>query len=450
VSGKAPTVNEGQFASVTLANASWLVGWLTPWLTAVRIPLLAFILGAVARESFWWVLGGIAVILVTPTPAREWLLIPLGLATYFLSSHILFACFLVGLALTPYLDTQADYLHVKSQVEALTSDLLSSQSHYVIEEQALPPSFWEKFRLYSRKQQTINYLKRLRSKAGFSSTEAVRIFRFGFSGEEKATGAAAAFPISVYSNLVFVRGTLDELNDAQRFQLYHELGHGTDEGVRMFVRGLRWQVLRQFETPIHFGLAVLCAVGTQTWYRWVALAFLFAALWLRSIGANFTMRVSSAASEILADSLALTHTDFFEEGKWKERAENLALRLEDEGSLLTRSDPRAFMVFMRANWLRKWLKVGEVQAVVPYDIDPRLHLAFPLYLLSGFYSHLPDFRHAAIMFWVVFATVAVAAVRRFIFIMRIQDLVAKLDSALTVKLTKRESSLATAPGMVCS
>jgi hypothetical protein len=435
----------GDLASIRLAEAGRFAAWITPWLTTVRIPLLAFLLGAVARDSIWWVCGGIGVILSVPSPLRV-LLIPVALATYFLSPHTLFACFLIALALTPCLDSEADYLHVKGQVNALTSDLLSDRTGYVIEELALPPDFDKSFGAYARAQRIMDGLKKLRERTGYPSQRVLRLFRFGLSDGEKTTGAAAAFPIAVYSSLVFVRGTLDALNDAQRLQLYHELGHGTVAGRDMLLRGLRWQIMRKFETPMHFVIALLCGLASPTRYVWVAWAFFCGAAWARSSGANFTIRLSSAANEVLADSFALTHADFIKEGKWKDRAASLAKRLEDEGTLLKRDDPRAFVVYMRGAWLRKWLELGEVQAVVPYDIDFRLHLAFPLYAFCGFFSHLVDSRPAAILFWAITLVAILAFVRSLVTVARIPSLVMTLDSAISLTLAKSSRDIARMAG----
>lgn len=144
--------------------------------------------------------------------------------------------------------------------------------------------------------------------------------------------------------------------------------------------------------------------------------------------------------EALADAIALTHPDFIEGDKWKQRVENQAKRLEDEEQFMSPVNPRQFGVGFRARYLRRWLALGHVRAYMSSDVDPRIHLAFPLYVLAGFYAH-PLSSYAPIVFWGLVLAMVLGVGQLGLNAMRTNELLVKLDAALKRKLERTEPSM---------
>jgi hypothetical protein len=155
------------------------------------------------------------------------------------------------------------------------------------------------------------------------------------------------------------------------------------------MREIRWQVADWI---------IIVSIGTlSTFCLWSAfkhqggalsLGALGVAVWVALSARHFVNMISSAASEVMADSIALRRPYFITGDKWKERAENQAKRLEGELQQLNPAHDRYLQVALRCLWLRRWLKLETVAPYHSADVDPRFLLAAVLLVVAGFFSNL--------------------------------------------------------------
>jgi hypothetical protein len=420
-----------------LTSARLFAPFLGPWVPAVRLPILAFMLGICVRESTWWLLGGL---LLSLCAIRFYvvfiLLLPIGLIAYYLSHPAWYPCLLLGCSLIPWIETRCSYLQTYNQVDALLSDLLSPTSSFSFGELEIPPEVLRGFASYRGKSLALAAARRkLPSLAQglVPLREPVRMFRFQPLGGHKATGAAAAFAVEGYSSLVFVRQSFEKLTDGQRLQVYHELGHGTPEGSNMLIRPLRWSVISPFDPPMFLAMCLLCATPNHDWHRWLALGFLSLAHWLRLKVSIFYQKISTDANEVLADSIALSHPDFLEGDGWKLRAQDLAKRLEGEVKYFGAKHPRLTVVLFRANWLRGWVERGRILPYLSWDVDLKLLYASVLYVLAGYYANV--MKQFSLSIFVVLAALAIVGlIQSYLALRKSNDLLVTLDDALNEKL----------------
>jgi hypothetical protein len=301
-------------------------------------------------------------------------------------------------------------LHTKRQVEALTVDLFSSESKHEIEELDMPSDVLKGFGYESKVGAMKMAYKFIYSHFPAMQdvlvppSKPLRIFRFSAKDETATTGTAAAYPIARYSSLVFVRQGLEELRDAQRLQIYHELGHGTIGGTEAFYRSLRWEIVAPFDSFLLLLMIVICFDSGSLWHRLTALNLVLIAHWLRNAAASYTKKMALGASEVYADSLALRHPDFSLTDKWMTRAQNLLKRLEDDMRYGLSSSERNFALFFRIKWLERWISLGYVPKYLALDIDTRYHLAFALYLLAGWVA-APSTKYLHTVFWGLFVSI---------------------------------------------
>lgn len=369
------------------------------WMSTVRPAFPAFLCGVIAgHESIWWTFGVCVVLFLIERYAFLMLLeVPVSVVMYHFSFHAWSACLLLALSLNIWLEFHSEYLHARKQIDDLLSDLFAPGSSYSFEELDVPPALLDGFWSYQLKVVAARLFK-------MPGIKPVRVIRFQPSDEGKATNAALAFPIDSSSSLVFVRVRFEDLTDGQRFQLYHELAHGTLEGSLMMALGIRWKTLAAFGFPLFCAMSAMCFFSAHGWHRWLSIGLLMTASWLRRRGAKFTTQSNSTDNEIIADSIALAHPDFQANEKWKERADSLAKRLEDEAKLITASAPKYFTLIDRVDWLRNCLRQGRIFAKIPYEIGLLFLPAFLFYALSGYYARLPN-AYAGITFWTLLVLV---------------------------------------------
>lgn len=397
------------------------------WMQTVPLAFPAFLCGViVAHETVWWTFAVcLALFLIEMYPHSMFLTIPCGLVMYYFGFHPWSACLILGLSLNIWLWIRCYDLHTRRQIKDLLSDLFASGFSYSFEELEVPSGLLQGFVTYALKESQIK--RRHYDKP-------VRVFRFWPSSGEKATNAAVAFPVENYSSLVFVRVRLEDLTDGQRFQLYHELAHGTPEGSLMITRGLKWKTLAPLGFPLFCALSALCFFSTHDWHRWLSLGLLVAASWFRRRGAKSVAEWNATDNEILADAIALAHPEFEANGKWKKLAENLAKRLEDEAELITKTNPRYPMVTERAYSLRSCLESGRILwGRPPHDLDPWFLLVFPFYVLSGYYAGLPN-SYAGITFRTLLVLVALSLLSILYSMLQTSLWLTKLRTALDEKL----------------
>jgi hypothetical protein len=379
-----------QHAMARLVAPLWVF-----WIGAVRFPLTAFALGAMLPGHPWLIIAGIVVLLIITLKPALGVVAAILVAPISAAYHAWWlACFMSSLGLALYVEAKASYLYTEKQVDLLNNDLLASPSRYIFHELQLPLQILHGFPSYSFKEALRQRAYARARRLGISpielatfDTPSIRIFRFTPSDEDRSVGAAVAFPFIRYSSLIFVRHSFETLNDAQRCQLYHELGHGTPEGVEIFLRSWRWRVITPFATL--FGL-VLLAVVTVAAFRGVrlagvSLAAFVLATYLRLRTESAARELADAAPEVLADNIALTHSDFAG-GKWRERALNLSKRLRDQIAYSRMPGTAAFTYFLRMKWLERWLSLDHIPPYMVVDVDPTSLPAFVLFVVAGYFA----------------------------------------------------------------
>ena len=429
-----------QYVSALLEKTDRSGQLIVPWLHAVRVPFVAFVWGICIRESLWFLpLGLLVLVIKRKFPLAQPSMLLIGLTTYFVGHAGWQACFFLGLWFETFLESRCNYLHTKRQVEAVMGDFFSPIANYELQELQVPASVLKGFPSYKVKASALKFAyERIIAQAPVARSllvprsQPLRLFRFWPKDSARATGAAAAYPITRYSSLIFVRQEFKELSEAQRLQIYHELGHGTPGGTEIFYRPLRWQIVAPFDFLMLLQMFLLSLEPTSIWLRLLAGWFLTMATWSRKSAMDHTKRIAIGASEAFADSVALSHPDFQEADKWKVRAENLAKRLNDERQLIGGNDPRSLTLFFRASWLERWISLGYIPEYLTQDIDLRIHLAFFLFLFAG-YTANPTTAYVAIDFWGLVLIIAVCIISISQNGRRTNDLLKQLDLALRNK-----------------
>jgi hypothetical protein len=367
-----------------------------PWTIAVRLPAVAFVLGAIAATSSpRWLILALFIVFVINTSPGVGILVPLiAVPLYIWGSHAWLACLLAVLGWSAYVETNAHFAQTKRQAELLLSDILSETSKYVIREIPVPDDIKHAFWSYQLKERRNRWAAAYNKKLNlpqiitYENPSVIRAFQFAPIDGKAVVGSAVAFPFDRYASLIFVRHGFESLSDAQRLQLFHELAHGTPEGREVILRPIRWQSAAYISaiTTLLFWLitTILLVRHPSSPKLWVALAASVIANLIRFLCVTHVNRIATAASEVLADSMSLTRSEFLVDDRWMLRATNLAKRLESELSLLNPDDPRWFEVRFRIGWIRRWLSLGGIPVYHGADVDPRIFLALVLYAVAGF------------------------------------------------------------------
>jgi hypothetical protein len=431
-----------QYISVVLEKTDRNGQLLVPWLHAVRVPFVAFVWGVCIRESLWFLPLGLLVLVVKRKfpPAQPSMLL-IGLTTYFLGHAGWQACFFLSLWFESFLESRCNYLHTKRQVEAVMGDFFSPTANFELQELQVPASVLSGFPSYEVKANVLKFAyERIIAQVPAARSllvpcsQPLRLFRFWPKDGTRATGAAAAYPIARYSSLIFVRQDFEELSEAQRLQVYHELGHGGLGGTEIFYRPLRWEMVAPFDFLMLLQMFLLTLEPRSIGLRILAGGLLWIAAWSRKSAMDHTKRISIGASEAFADSVALSHPDFRDADKWKLRAENLAKRLKDEMRFIGADHPRYLSLLFRARWLGRWLSLGYIPEYLTQDIDLRIHLAFFLFLFAG-YTANPTSAYLATDFWGLVIIIALCLISFSQNGRRTNNLLKQLDLALRNKCT---------------
>jgi hypothetical protein len=415
--------------------------WITFWSAGVRFPLIAYSLGAAMQYSPWLIAPGLFLLIgFAVDPRILGIITGLGsIPVFFLIPNPWCACFLAALGFSAYVECRSEYLHDQAQTKLLTADLLSPTSGYSFDEIPVPQGIYEGFPSYAAKEAGRALRQKAAGWTGVSdaflhfNAKPVRVFRFQSAHQDRSVGAAVAYPFHWISSLVFVREDFDSLSDAQRFQIYHELAHGTGEGTDVLLKPIRWRTSNLLASIFMTSFFIVsCAVVYRdpSFTTTASLICLGFGNYLRLLIVLQVQKLSLAASEVLADSVALTHPDFSAHEKWKTRAANQAQRLEDELADMPIDAPRRMQVGFRALWLRRWLFLGEVPPYPAADVDPRALIAFVFYLAAGAMSALSQ-PFGRVCFWITFVTCAA-----------ISNLLAMLNSGVgSVALVSVEEAL---------
>ena len=367
------------------------------WPSCVRFPALGYAVGASAAQSAG---SGVTALLllyvISVAPALGVPAIAAAFAVFFIVDNVWLASVLACLAVLPYIESTADRIHTQQQAFLVLSDLLTEESPYSIVEIKPPTNLEKDFPGYKAKKFSFRPRRQdMRPPLDAESSSplegpVMRLFQF-IPLEGGIASAAVAYPVHRYASLIFVRQTFDDLNDAQRFQIYHELAHGTPEGTEMMLRKLRWDVA--FPITI-FSAAMLIALASWWVYKLevgqLGLAMLLLGVVMTALSRRSVAQVSAGAAEVIADSIALLHPDFVVEEKWKRRAENLAKRLEGELIAMGSDDSRRFQVAYRRSWLLRHLTAGRVNTYHATDVDVRCLIAAAAFVASGYFAVLPD------------------------------------------------------------
>jgi len=414
------------------------------WVWAVRLPFMAFAYGAAAATSdyslFWWL--AFSPVFFAFVELTSLFLFPVGLIVYFVGGNPWLALILTASLLIVVVDSSAGFTCTKHQVELLQADLLSGASRFRLEELDVDEELLKGFPTYSTKKKGWELSRRLitfnREFVSFL-TKPLRVFQFEPLGRVSVTGAAVAFSFDRYPSLIFVRNRIEALSDAQMFQLFHELAHGTPEGRSPRERAVRWDICTHIYGPIACLVLIPSCIATVVaapWHvdGWMACGALLVANALRNRTRSLVADLTDGASEALADAVALAHPRYSLDDKWIERAQRLSLRLSDELSTLKPIDERYFPTLLRRASLQRWLTRGEVLPYYGYDVHwPYLLPAVALFAMSGYFAIYVHALPAPIFWGTGFLTVLATSVLARNGLMSHQ-LLLKVDSALTERL----------------
>ncbi len=367
-----------------------------------RIPFMGFALGAACADSWTWGFFGMASLLAAGiTPVIGVLLSVYALAVMGFSHDFSWGqVFFLGFALWRVMEARAHQLFAIDQTELLLKDMLAPSSPIRFSEIVPPPSLLAAFPNYASKNNGVSLIDRF-ARGEPTDTNGVkdiatfrrrplRLFQIHQSAE-RWIAASVAFPFAYISSLVFLRQGMESMNAAQRFHLYHELGHGTPEGADILLRTYRWKVSAGIAYASLGALTLMIGMqfleNSNRTVMYLAIAALVVASILRLRASAFAEKMSAASAEVLADSIALSHPEFLHNETWKIRATRLASRLRDEIRDLPENDPRMTPANSRVRWLEVHLGRGKLLPYFSCDVDHKIWWSGVAYVACGYFAH---------------------------------------------------------------
>ncbi|MBB6053945.1 hypothetical protein [Armatimonas rosea] len=375
---------------------------LTFFVPATILPLLAYSMGAAMREAPWFLAVGLVVLIITR------FFFVFGCLTFLVSIPIIglrdgwIAIFLILTGMLIHLESLCNSEHTKRQSSYLLSGILDANSKYEFEEIDVPQELLKSFEVLQRKATNQSAWVRAANitgaagiigLSGASLEKPIRVFRYICKNPSELAGAAIAFPLLKYPSLIFVENSIADLNDAQRFQLYHELAHGSYDGLQINLRRLRWDLAHPLNritmNPVIWGsIALACfqrSIGSD-----ISVIAVIIASFLRFYADKLEADIAPGTAEAMADSIAMRHPDFLDNDKWKVRAQNLFMRLSDEKHSMKSTDPRFRQVSYRANWIKRCIQLGTPDPYHYTDVNPILLPIFILYVISGYFTPISN------------------------------------------------------------
>lgn len=400
-----------------MVDRFWLLRLLGERLTLLmlvaRLPLISFSLGAAVLQPGWRAIGLTLLIFSMKLVPIGYLWIPIAIGSQVLDRHSWISCFLMALCFFMPIEAVAHCVHVQRQADALLSGLLSENSPYQVQELDVPQELLSGFmggfaveRVPNAAKRYAAMLSRGMSRAKiplFSSWQAVRVFRFDGQSKDKITTAAAAYALAWYPSLVFVRHSVEKLAPPIRLQLYHELGHATQSGMETLLRPVRWEASKTTSFLMTTALFTMCSThlyqhpgkhGT-----WAAVSLLLLAVFVRYGYVGYVRLTAHGESEALADHIALTQPAFRNESSWRQRAERLATRLENELKFGNIAPRPAYVVSVRIKALRTALVKGTVNPYLSGDANLWCGSLALLYFCAGMVADMPS-TWIPILFWI--------------------------------------------------
>jgi hypothetical protein len=433
--------------------ATWPLAALTgPCVIGVQIPLIAFAFGAAASRSKLSLLWCALALLVRDLlPLPEWIIYPLvGLVICIKTGPSMLGCFFLAFGLIPPITSEAFYFQHKKEVDDVRADLLSPDSDYALEEINPPDELLQGFPDFALKQRILDlwqrYAKRVHGNEFVTFDSSVRVFRYYPRAEDEISPAAVAFPMTKYCSLVFLRLDLPDLPDPYRFQLYHELAHATTRGATIIHRALTWRSASRRTVHLSATIFAISIANTFSHFSHASawnsmLIFILAWISRRSI-VDVTNNVANGASEALADSIALSHPYFQNDGKWLDRARSLSMRLSDELACIkikTREDvDRRFSIYYRNLWLQRWIDAGAVGVYHTKNVNPNIPLAFALFAMAGYSVTLLETSSSlrSLLMWTLIVTLFLGPGGMGKIGFASNELLRQLDDALKARLSK--------------
>jgi hypothetical protein len=397
-----------------VVNRFWLLRLLGERLTLLmlvaRLPLIPFSLGAAVLQSGWLNLGLALLIFSRKLVPFGYLWIPIAIGFQIWDKHSWISCFLMALCFFMPIEAVANCVHVQRQADALLSGLLSENSSYQVQELDVPQDFLSGFtggfldRGASERYAAM--MRRAMSMANmplFSNSQAVRVFRFDGQSNDKITTAAAAYALAWYPSLVFVRHSVEKLAAPLRLQLYHELGHATQSGMETLLRPIRWEASKVTSLLMTTALFIMCFIRVYQHSgkhgTWAAVALLLLAIVVRYGYVGYVRLTAHGESEALADHIALTQPEFQADSSWRERAERLATRLENELKFGNIAPRHAYVVAARIKALRTALVKGTLHPYLSGDANFWSGSLAALYFSAGMVANMPS-TWIPVLFWI--------------------------------------------------
>jgi hypothetical protein len=397
-----------------VVNRFWLLRLLGERLTLLmlvaRLPLIPFSLGAAVLQSGWLSLGLVLLIFSRKLVPFGYLWIPIAIGFQILDKHSWISCFLMALCFFMPVEAVTYCVHVQRQADALLSSLLSENSPYQVQEldvpQELLSGFTGGFLDREASERYAAVMRRAMSVANmprFSNSQAVRVFRFDGQSKDKITTAAAAYALAWYPSLVFVRHSVEKLAAPLRLQLYHELGHATQSGMESLLRPIRWEASKLTSAFMTTALFTMCSIRVYQHPgrhgTWAAVALLLLAVFVRYGYVGYVRFTAHGESEALADHIALTQPEFRNDSSWRERAQRLATRLENELKFGNIAPRHAYVVSIRIKALRTALVKGTVNPYLSGDANLWCGSLAVLYFCAGMVADMPS-TWVPILFWI--------------------------------------------------